>query len=231
MEQKLDRLGTKYGGWILPKDIDLDENSVVYSAGVGEDVSFDMLLSDKYKCSIFLIDSTKRSKKHYDEVVHYYEKIKWKMSGDIQEDYYGIMYPLKPDLTNIEFIEKALWEEKQDEVKFYKQDNPDYVSQSLIDGIFTDNYDLTPTDTLRNIMNDNEHYDIDLLKLNIIGAEIKVLENMLNENVFPRYICVYFNIKNQTVQDNVMKILSRLQNLRYKVIANEGKKFTLKLII
>ena len=186
MEQKLDRLGTKYGGWILPKDIELNEDSVVYSAGVGEDISFDMLLSDKYKCKIILIDPTKRAKKHYDEVVHYYEKIKWKMSGDIQEDYYGIMYPLKPNLTNIEFIEKALWDEKHDEVKFYKQDNPDYVSQSLIDGIFTDKYDLTPTDTLRNIMNDNEHYDIDLLKLSITGAEIKILEDMLNESLFPK---------------------------------------------
>ena len=62
MEQKLDRLGTIYGGWILPKDIELNEDSVVYSAGVGEDVSFDMLLSDKYKCNILLIDPTKRAK-------------------------------------------------------------------------------------------------------------------------------------------------------------------------
>ena len=44
MEQNIDRLGTKYGGWILPKDIELNEDSVVYSAGVGEDISFDMLL-------------------------------------------------------------------------------------------------------------------------------------------------------------------------------------------
>ena len=74
----MERLGTRYGGWILPKDIELNEDSVVYSAGVGEDISFDILLSDKYKCNIILIDPTKRAKKHYDEVVYYYEKIKWK---------------------------------------------------------------------------------------------------------------------------------------------------------
>jgi len=151
MEQNIDRLGTKYGGWILPKDIELNEDSVVYSAGVGEDISFDILLSDKYKCNIILIDPTERAKKHYDEVCHYYEKIKWKMSGDIQDDYYGIMYPLKPDMTKITYIDKCLWDEQKEDMKFYKQDNEQYVSQSLIEGVYSDSYDLVLTETLKNI--------------------------------------------------------------------------------
>jgi len=231
MEQKLDRLGTIYGGWILPKDIELNEDSVVYSAGVGEDVSFDMLLSDKYKCNILLIDPTKRAKKHYEEVVHYYEKVKWKISGDIQEDYYGIMYPLKPEMSKITYIDKGLWDEIEDQMKFYKQDNEQYVSQTLIDGVFGDNYDNISTTTLKNIKEENEHFDIDILKLSISGAEVKVLHNMLNENIFPKYICVHFNIKNKKDQDPVMEILSRLQHVRYQIIANEGRKFTLKLHI
>ena len=35
------------------------------------------------------------------------------MSGDIQKDYYGIMYPLKPDLTKISYVKKGLWDEKR----------------------------------------------------------------------------------------------------------------------
>ena len=229
--EKLDRLGTKYGGWILPKDIELDEDSVVYSAGVGEDISFDMLLSDKYKCNIVLVDPTKRAKKHYEEVFHYYEKIKWKMTGDIQEDYYGIMYPLKPDLKKIEFIEKALWDEEKEDMKFYKQDNEQYVSQTLIDGVFGNNYDDISTTTLKNMKEENEHFDIDILKLSISGAEVKVLHNMLNENIFPKYICVHFSVKKQEDQDLVVAILNRLQHVRYQIIANEGRKFTLKLHI
>jgi hypothetical protein len=231
MEQKLDRLGTNYGGWILPKDIELNEDSIVYSSGVGEDVSFDMLLSDKYKCNIILIDPTKRAKKHYEEVVHYYEKIKWKMSGDIQEDYYGIMYPLKPDLTKVIYVDKGLWDEEKEDVKFYKQDNKQYVSQTLIDGVYSDKYDLVSTTTLKNIKEDNEHFDIDILKLSISGAEIKILHTMLNENIFPKYICVHFSVKNQADQDAVIAILNRLQHVRYQIIANEGRKFTLKLHI
>ena len=82
----MERLGTNYGGWVLPKDIKLNENSIVYSAGVGEDVSFDMILSDRYKCNIILIDPTNRAKKHFDEVKHYYENIKSNFNDDLKKD-------------------------------------------------------------------------------------------------------------------------------------------------
>jgi len=228
--QNIERLGTIYGGWILPKDIKLNEDSVIYSVGVGEDMSFDMILSDRHKCNIILIDPTRKAKKHYEEVTHYYENIKWKITGNVQEDYYGIMYPLKPDLTKISYIEKALWDEKMDEVKFYKQDNEDYVSQSLMEGIYGEKYDIVSTETLKNIRDENEDFDIDILKLNTSGAEIKILHSMLNENIFPNYICINFNVKKQSNQDNIIAILTRLQCVRYQIIANEGAKFTLKLI-
>jgi len=230
MEQKLDRLGTKYGGWLLPKDIELNENSIVYSAGVGEDVSFDMLLSDKYKCNIVLVDPTKRAKKHYEEVVHYYEKIKWKMSGDIQEDYYGIMYPLKPDLTKVIYVDKGLWD-KQTTLKFYKQRNEQYVSQTLIEGMFGDDYDEVEVDTLKNIMEKNNHKNIDILKLDIEGAEINVLENMLNETIFPKYICVEFDLylKGKDKDNKTQIIMDKLKYFNYEIIANEKGNITFKL--
>ena len=228
--QNIERLGTIYGGWILPKDIKLNEDSIIYSVGVGEDMSFDMILSDRHKCNIILIDPTKKAKKHYEEIKHYYENIKWKITGNVQEDYYGIMYPLKPDLTKISYIEKALWDEKKDEMKFYKQDNEDYVSQSLMEGIYGKKYDIVSTETLKNIRDENEDFDIDILKLNTSGAEIKILHSMLNENIFPNYICINFNVKNKSNQDKIFEILTRLQCVRYQIIANEGAKFTLKLI-
>ena len=40
------KLGTNYGGWYIPKDIKLDKESIIYSGGVGEDISFDLVLSE-----------------------------------------------------------------------------------------------------------------------------------------------------------------------------------------
>jgi hypothetical protein len=226
----MERLGTIYGGWILPKDIELNDDSVVYSAGVGEDISFDILLSDKYKCNIILIDPTKRAKKHYDEVVHFYEKIKWKMSGDIQEDYYGIMYPLKPDLTKITYMDKGLWD-KQTTLKFYKQRNEQYVSQTLIEGMFGNDYDEVDVNTLKNIMEKNNHKNIDILKLDIEGAEINVLENMIDEKIFPKYICVEFDLylKGKDKDNKTQTIIDKLKSVNYEIIANEKGNITFKL--
>ena len=49
----------------------LNENSIIYSGGVGEDMSFDLLLLSKYNCNIFLIDPTTKAIKHFDEVKKY----------------------------------------------------------------------------------------------------------------------------------------------------------------
>jgi len=37
--------GTEYGGWLLPEKCELDETSIIYSGGVGEDISFDAIIN------------------------------------------------------------------------------------------------------------------------------------------------------------------------------------------
>ena len=49
------RLGTHYGGWIIPENI-LDSTSICYLAGAGEDISFDCCLAQQYGCRIRIVD-------------------------------------------------------------------------------------------------------------------------------------------------------------------------------
>lgn len=37
----LQEIGTKYGGWVIPVNL-LNENSICYCVGCGEDISFDL---------------------------------------------------------------------------------------------------------------------------------------------------------------------------------------------
>ena len=94
-------LGTNYGGWCIPINTALNENSIIYSGGVGEDISFDLQLQDKYGCNIVLIDPTKRALKHFDEIKQYYKQKEFKFSGDIQPDYLSNIQNLHPDFNKL----------------------------------------------------------------------------------------------------------------------------------
>ena len=72
----METLGTNYGGWSIPINCKLDENSIIYSGGVGEDISFDLKINNKYKSNIILIDPTK-ALKHFEEVKTYYATKKY----------------------------------------------------------------------------------------------------------------------------------------------------------
>ncbi len=223
----MQKLGTNYGGWIIPNYIKLNDESIVYSAGVGEDISFDILLQTKYNSNIFLIDPTKRSVTHYDECKKFYNTGSWSFSGDIQKDYKNIIFNLTPNFDKLFYINKGLWK-KKDTLKFYKQNNQQYVSQSLMDNMFGNNYDEVPVDSIKNIMLENSHSHIDLLKIDIEGAENIVLNQMLDDNIYPTYLCIEFDLlmKNKDTNNSTKKIIKRLFDNGYKLLANDNLNIT-----
>ena len=68
----MNKLGTDYGGWYFPEKHNLNQDSIIYSAGVGEDISFDLKIQNDLNCNIFLIDPTIKSITHYDECKHFF---------------------------------------------------------------------------------------------------------------------------------------------------------------
>lgn len=221
------KLGTNYGGWAIPKDINLNKDSIIYSGGVGEDISFDLLLSDKYNCNILLVDPTKRAKIHYNEIINYYKTNVNSFTGDIQKDYLPIIQNLKPNFDKINYLNIGIWD-KEEDLKFYKQSNEQYVSQSLINGMFSNNYEIVKTKSIKQIMNANNHNKIDLLKLDIEGAEIKVLEQMLIDKIYPRYLCIEFDLylKKKDTNNETKNIINKLLNIGYKILVNDKMNIT-----
>ena len=121
---------------------------------------------------------------------------------------------------------------KKDLLKFYKQDNPNYVSQSLENNMFGNNYDVVKVDTIKNIMNELNHNNIDLLKLDIEGSECDVLDKMLDDNILPKYLCIEFDllIKNKDFNKKTEKIGKRLESFGYKILKNDNLNITFELI-
>ena len=58
--RKVERIGSDYGGCLVPRDF-LTANSVCYCVGVGEDITFDLGLIDRFGCEVYAFDPTPRS--------------------------------------------------------------------------------------------------------------------------------------------------------------------------
>jgi len=228
----METLGTDYGGWSLPINSELNENSIIYSVGVGEDISFDLKLQDKYHSKILLIDPTPRAIRHFKEAQQYFKNPENHFTGNIQPDYLNLIQNLKPNFDKFSYIEKGLHNEKG-KLKFYKQSNPDYVSQSLIPNMYSDKYDEVEVDTLKNMMRENNHAKIDLLKLDIEGSEIEVLNNMLDDKIFPTYLCIEFDLylKKKDVNHSTEKLINRLKENNYQILDNQNLNITFKYIV
>jgi hypothetical protein len=52
--------GNTYGGFYVHPDA-LSKNSIVYSFGIGEDISFDKAIIENHKCHVFAFDPTPKS--------------------------------------------------------------------------------------------------------------------------------------------------------------------------
>ena len=94
--------------------------------------------------------------------------------------------------------------------------------------MFTGDYDIIEVDSLKNIMQKLNHNYIDLLKLDIEGAEINVLNQMLNDNIFPKYLCIEFDLflKKKDKNNDTRKLINRLLQNNYIILINDNMNIT-----
>lgn len=188
-------LGTEYGGWHFIHNENLN-NSLMISAGVGEDISFDIEMINKYKIKVVLIDPTPRAIAHISEVSRSLGKSKTRdfLDGGSQPiEAYNLKNVGENDFT---LIKKALFNKSNQIVKFFEPPNPEHVSHSISnwqnDFKKNTNYKEVTTLTMSDVKN-FINQDINILKLDIEGAEIKVIPNLIKSNILPYQILVEFD--------------------------------------
>ena len=157
-------LGSEYGGWAVPKGI-IDSTWTCYTAGVGEDASFDIALA-QMGCEVLAIDPTPRA-------IEY-------------------MKPLVADHPNLALAPYAVWTEDT-EIDFYPPSNVKDVSYSATNRQRTRKPMRVPARTVPSIAHQFGHERIDLLKLDIEGAEYPVLESLELEMLGTRVLCVEYH--------------------------------------
>ena len=144
-------LGNEYGGFGVCCRL-LGDKPIVYSFGIGEDISFDIDLMEKYNAEIYAFDPTPKS-------------VKWVKNNVHNEKFHFYPYGIS---------------DKDGKESFFLPENNDYVSGSVLlhNGLKTVPIEVDMFQ-LRTIMNKLGHRKIDLLKMDIEGSEFNVVPNIL----------------------------------------------------
>jgi FkbM family methyltransferase len=149
------RLGTPYGGWTIPHGV-LTTDSICYCVGCGEDISFDLALIDSYGCRVHGFDPTPRSIAHVQTVAG----------------------------ANRHYLlhEFGIWD-REGTARFFAPRDSAHVSHSLTNLQNTGSYIEIRTKRLSTVLSDNGHDRLDLLKLDIEGAEIGVIQSIIDDRL------------------------------------------------
>jgi FkbM family methyltransferase len=192
----LRRLGTAYGGRVIPSSL-LEASSICYCAGVGEDISFDLALISEYGCEVFAFDPTPRAAQYVREHAH--------------------------NIAEFHFVDVGLWS-CDDNLKFYAPEDRRHVSHSVVNLHRTSRYFEAECRCVSSLMRDRGHQALDLLKLDVEGAEYAVLQSMIGDKVFPRVICVEFD---QPVPvRRTLQMVRELRNVGYALVSIDVWNYT-----
>jgi FkbM family methyltransferase len=194
-------VGNSYGGFFVNTSL-LNNESIVVSVGIGEDISFDLGIFDIGVSRIYMFDPTPKAK----------------------------IFIEKQNLPEqFRFYEMAL-STKDSEMEMFLPKNKNYVSGSLLLNKNVDVSDFVKVkcvkiSTIYSLIGTKY---LDLLKIDIEGSEYEVLNNMLDENIFPKQICVEFH--NRFFKDGDQKfknILEQLLGKKYKLmgISKTGEEY------
>ncbi len=181
-----------YGGWYVCPD-GINAGSVVYDVGVGEDISFAKSLVLTYGLRIWAFDPTPRS-------------IGW-----FQRQTSLAQLTLRPHgISDVD-----------GETTFYLPNNPRHVSGTIIpDEEHRGGAIQVPVRRLATVMAELGHRVVDILKLDIEGAEYKVLRDLLLSGLRIDQVLVEFHhSRASTKHARAREAIEELNRHGYKIFA------------
>ena len=160
-----ERHGAENGGWWICPD-GLNEDSVIYSFNIGEDISFDRSIIEKFGAHVHAFDPTPRA-------LDYVKKQR------------------APKKMHVQGVALAAHDGEE---LFYPPEDTEHVSHTLMTKPQTAASALkVNVKRLGTIMRELGHTHIDLLKMDIEGSEYEVLADILDSGIDVDQILVEFH--------------------------------------
>ncbi len=182
--RRLTRVGSDYGGYFLDTAI-FPHDPVIYSAGIGFDISFDLALIQQFGCIVHAFDPTPKVQAWIDGQ---------SLSPQFRFHAVGIA-------------------DFDGDADFFLPPRPDFISHSIVRAPqFSDQSIKVPVIRLITAMSRFGHTHIDVLKMDIEGGEYSVLADLFREQIPVQQMCVEFHHRSSS--HGVEKTRSTLSLLR-----------------
>lgn len=169
---------------------------VCYCGGVGEDIRFELELARRWGVHVHLFDPTPRS-------------IAFMRAAQLPGEQFT-------------FLPVGLWSEDAT-LHFAAPQNETYVSHTVMDGNAQPGFDA-PCRSLPSLMSELGHDRVDLLKMNIEGAEGAVLDAALAAGIRPRVITLTW--EGDGAFRKAIERTSRLRGEDYALVGRNAWFFT-----
>jgi hypothetical protein len=223
---ELRRLGTKYGGWLIPAEPDLTADSICYLAGAGEDISFDCALASRFNCQVRIIDPTPRAIEHFKELQRSVKE-GWPFPiNNSGRDFYDIDAEV---LTRLDFLSVGLADQDM-EMKFYLPRDPSHVSCSTVNLQGTTEFFTAQCHRLSTLLEQQGDAKVDLLKMDIEGGEYVVIQDLVAASLLPRILLIEFDEAHTPMDDGagarIKSHIEQLQSAGMRCIAVEASNAT-----
>jgi FkbM family methyltransferase len=211
------KIGDDYAFCFLPENF-LNENSVFYSFGAGEDIFVEVELSKRYNCESHIFDPTPKSIEHF---IQFKKKVSEGELMNIDRSdkrFYNID---KEEFKLLKYNDCGIWNSDTN-VEFYLPENDNHVSCSIINIQNTDKKITVPVKTLKTIMQDNKHSKVDYLKIDIEGAEYDIIDSVLINDINMMYIEFHANFQEKQISylRKLAKNVKKIKSKGYDLIHN-----------
>jgi len=215
--KNLIHVGSKFHGYHIPKDF-LKPESICYLIGAGDDISFDTELKVLYDAQIYIFDPTPEGIDHFKQLKIDTAAAKPTTIDNLAPFTYRIG---TEQLEAIHFVEIGVWDEKTT-LKFYDPVKENYASHSVYLFTDSDTYIEAPVDRLSNLMQQLGHTAIDMVKMEIEGAEYTVIDTIVKDKLDVKLILVEFdevyNTKDKAFHFRIKKACKQLMDAGYVLI-------------
>ena len=159
----VEHVGSAYGGWPVPLGL-LDERSVVYSVGAGEDISFDLGLIERRGCQVHSFDPTDGAARHIAASPH----------------------------DGLAFHNLAIWT-YDGTLRMHGAANPAHIALSAVNLQRTSRTTDVPCRSIESLRTELGHEHIDLIKLTVDGGEYELLPTLQLRRWGTRVLVVTFH--------------------------------------